>query len=252
MVIPVLDSTAYLLPSTLDSIFGQDHGAYQVVIIDGTKRGLKLGSCSEEKTEIYPAAELNVFAMMNQGVLQAKGEYVHFLNPGEFYISRHVFSFVEKFISAYGELDMAYSGCFIRHQFGQPTVLFKQIALKDLQGARISNSLQAYWFRRETLQLIGLLSEKFEIQGGLEIICRIHSAKTLHKAFMRRILTDYEYRKPSSKWAVRHFWETLIIVFFHFGLSLDLFSLLGHYYLKLVRWWWKMLKTAFWKQNVAY
>lgn len=250
VIIPVLDKAAYLLPFTLDSIYAQAKGDYRIIIIDGTKTGMNLGV--KENTEIYPAAFSNLFAMMNQGVLQAKGDYIHFLNPGEFYISRNVFSFVEKFLLAYGEPDMAYSGCFIRHNFGQPTVFVKEIQLQDLQRGVISSSLQAFWFRRETLQLMGRLSEKFEIQGGLEIVCRIYSATTLRKAFMKRILTDYEYRKPSTKWAVKQFLETVFIIFFHFGFTHNLFSLIGQNYLKFVRWWWKMLKSAFWKQNVAY
>lgn len=252
IVIPLLDKVAYLLPFTLDSIYGQSSGTYQVIIIDGTKAGFTPSAAKKENTEVYPAASSNVFAMMNQGVLQAKGDYIHFLNPGEFYISRNVFSFVEKFLIGYGEPDMVYSGCFIRHNFGQPTVFVRPITVQDLQRGQVTSSLQAYWFRRDTLQLMGSLSKKFAIQGGLEIICRIYAAKTLRKVFMNRILTDYEYRKPSTKWALKQFLETLYIVFFHFGFNWSLFSLIGQNYLKFVRWWWKVLKSAFWKQNVAY
>lgn len=250
VIIPVLDKAAYLLPFTLDSIYGQLGGNYQVIIVDATKAGLNLGSRTD--TEVYPAAYSNLFAMLNQGVLQAKGDYIHFLSPGEFYISRTVFSFVEKFVLGYGEPDMAYAGCFMRHHYGHPSVFVKPITVQDLQRGRLSSSLQSYWFRSETLQMMGRFSEKFEIQGGLEIVCRIFCAKTLRKVFIKRILTDYEYRKPTTKWALKQFLETLFIVFFHFGFSKELFSLVGQNYLKFVRWWWKMLKSAFWKQNVAY
>ena len=247
IVIPVTDKSAYLLPFTLDSILSQDSKAFEIVMIDGTKHEIKV-----ENARIFAAASSNRFAMMNQGILQAKGEYLHFLNPGEFYISNHALAFMEKFIRGHDQPDLIYSGCMVRHSFGQPTVVLNPINLDNLEGGKVPVSLRAFWFQKETLQLMGRLSEKYEIEGGLDIICRIYHSKTLRKAHLRRILTDYEYRRPSSQWVIRQFWETFVILIRYFGLNFRLMKWMWQNYLRLVRWWWKMVKKAFWKQNVAY
>lgn len=239
VIIPVTDKSAYLLPITLASIHAQSIDSYEVILIDGTKSG-KIGPLRAESG--------NRFAMMNQGLEVAKGEYIHFLNPGEFYISNHVFSFVEKFVKDYAYPDISYSGCQIRHYFTAPQVYLKQITIKDLKGANVPPSLQSFWFRKTSMEK---LSEDYEMQGGFDLICRSYRAKALRKTFMRRILTDYEYRKPSSRDALQQFWETIEIIFSNFGLSLDLFSYVVQNCGRFMRWWRKMLKTAFWKQHVA-
>ncbi len=72
---------------------------------------------------------------------------------------------------------------------------------------------------------MGKFKTRFHIQAGFELICRIYRIASLRKLFMRRILTDYEYRLPQSKWIVRQLFETIQIIFIYYGLTQALFSL---------------------------
>lgn len=255
IVIPVMEDLAYLLPFTLSSLASQkevEGTKIEVILIDGTKQGICLGLDTHQKLEIFRSSLSNRYALMNEGILKSKGDYIHFLMPGEYYISSRVFEHVQKFLKEYAEPDLAYGGCFIRHSFGQPSVFLKKISQEDLQAVSLPSSLQSFWFRKETLCLIGMFSKKFEMEGGVELIYRLFKAPTLTKAFIPRILTDYEYRAPSSKRVLRQFFETFCIVLAHVGISYSLFQWIGRNYLRLVKWGWKMVKIAFWKPYVAH
>lgn len=247
VVIPVTEESAYLLPFTLSSLEEQEEGSFQVILVDGTKSGVNLGSNPRYQIEIIRVAKSNRFALMNEGILRATGEYIHFLMPGEFYISCFVFPYVSKRLFEHSLPDLAYGGCLIRHSFGQPSVFLKKITSEDLRGVRVPPSLQAFWFRKETLHLIGMFNEKFEVEGGMELVYRFFAAETLSKVCMPRILTDYEYRKLSSKRLRLQFLEMLRIVLFYSGVSWSLFKWGWENHVRLVRWGWKMVKTAFWK-----
>jgi len=251
IIVPVTERSSYLLPLTIESIAAQEGGSFEVLFINGTKLALTAPSLSHRGFRVLPAALGRRVAMMNQAIFEAKGDYLHFLSPGEFYISNHALSFMEKQIRAYGGPDLAYGGALLRRRYGQPEIFLQPIANDDLKGGSVPPSLHSYWLRKETLQIIGGFNEKFEVQPGLDLLCRIYVARTLRKIFVRRILTDVEYRRPPSKWVLRGLQETVRIVFFHFGFTGALFRLLWSNYLDLVRWWWKMVKTAFWREDAA-
>jgi len=224
---------------------------FEVILIDGTRTGLSSPQIPGVSLRILPAARPALAVMRNQAILEAEGHYLHFLNPGEFYISARVFSFVERVAKLHDFPDLLYGGGFIRHSLDPPTVFFRQIQMRQLQEAGLPHSLQLYWFRKETIQMMGRFCEKFEIEGGFDLICRLYASNALRKVFMRRILTDYEYRRPSKQWVVRRFQEGLTISFLHFGFNRFLFLWVGKNCLRLVRWWWKMIKSSFWRKDVA-
>jgi hypothetical protein len=189
--------------------------------------------------------------MMNKGTELAKGQYLHFLMPGEFYLSCHAFSFLEEFLAKNRYPDLLYGGCVIRHSLSTPQLVFKQMTEEDLKGGQMPSSLQTYWFRKEALLKIGPFNPHFKIQGGLDLICRFYLSKSTTKVFMRRILTDYEYRKSTSKKIIRQYLETLAIVFLYFGLSRALVWWIAQNHLRLLIWSLKNLKAAFWKKRAA-
>jgi hypothetical protein len=174
------------------------------------------------------------------------------MNPGEFYISKKALAFATKIIHGYDFPDLMYTARIVRHSFGQPTVDMHPFSRNDLKSAHVTTSLQPFWFRREAILMLGGFNEKFEIQGGYDIICRYFLAPTLRKAFVRRMLTDYEYRKPPSKWILNQCLETFWVSFIHFGPTWYLFTWLFQNWLRLFRFSWKIVRTSFWKRHVAY
>ncbi|MBS0605209.1 MAG: glycosyltransferase [Verrucomicrobia bacterium] len=250
IIVPLTDENVHLLPFTMDSIAEQTLNSYEVIVIDAQTKEHSLcvfDAYRSHITRIYTALDRNLSAMLNKGVDLSRGSYLHFMQPGEFYISRNAFRFLKNFIDQNPSPDLVYTGCVLRHSLAPPQQLFKQIQEEDLKGAKVPQGLQAYWYKRDAVVLCGKFRTRYQIQGGFDLLCRFYRIPTLRKVFMRRILTDYEYRLPRAKWIIRQFFETLIILFRHFSLSKAALFWVGQNNLRFFRWWGRSVKAAFWK-----
>jgi hypothetical protein len=253
IIVPLTKRLSYLFPFTLDSLIAQrGTSSFEVIIVDATEGKALLHHLSLDQVTVIPAQSDNLFAMLNLALKRARGQYTHILSPGEFYMSKKALAFVAKIIHAYDFPDLLYSARMMRHSFGQPTIDIYPIKENDLKGARIPTTLQPFWFRSQTLEMIGGFNEKYQIQGGFELICRYFQSPTLKKAFVKRVITDYEYRKPTPRWIIRQCLETFWISLAKFGPTLHLFAWLIQNCLRLFRFSWKIARIAFWKRHVAY
>ncbi len=253
VIITLTDRLSYLFPFTLDSlILQQGNASFEVIIVDAAKGKVRLDHLPLERVTILTAGSSNPSTMLNQALALAKGHYVHCMKPGEFYMSKKALAFATKIIHAYDFPDLMYTARMVRHSFGQPTVEMQPLLQNDLKRGDATASLQPFWFRREALLMLGGFNQKYPIQGGYDLICRYFLAPTLRKAFIRRVLTDYEYRKPPSKWILAQYLETFWISFTHFGPSSHLLAWLLQNCLRLFRFSWKIVRASFWKRHATY
>lgn len=253
VIITLTDKLSYLLPFTLDSLLLQKGSAsFEVIIVDGSKGKVSLHHLPLENVTILKSESSNPSCMLNQALSIAKGHYIHCLMPGEFYMAKKALVFATKIIHAYDFPDLIYTARLVRHSFGQPTVDMQPLSLADLKRGNASPSLQAFWLRREAIVMLGGFNPKYEIQSGYDAICRFFLAPTLRKAFVRRVLTDYEYRMPPSKYVFHSCLETFKISFTHFGPTLHLLTWLAQNCLRLCRFSWKIIRASFWKRHAAY
>ncbi len=252
IIVPINDQNVHLLSFTLDSIAQQGLDSYEVIIIDGQSKEHSLTifeAYQPRLARIYTALDRNFSAMLNKGVDLASGRYLHFLQPGEFYLSRNAFRFLKEFIDLNSTPDLIYTGCILRHSQALPQQFFKPITIEDLKGVKIPLGLQAYWFRKETILRLGKFDTRYRIQSGFDMVCRLYCHPELRKVFMRRILTDYEYRLAKPTWIMRQLFETLVIIFRQFGFSKAVFFWIANNQFRLIRWWSKNIKSAFWKRR---
>jgi len=253
VIITLTDKLSYLFPFTLESLILQKGSAsFEVIIVNGSKGKVSLHHLPLENVTILLSKSGNPASMLNQALKQAKGNYIHCLMPGEFYLSKKALAFATKIIHAHDFPDLMYTARMVRHSFGQPTVEMQPLLMVDLKQGRLVPSLQPFWLRREALIMLGGFNQSYEIQSGYDAICRFFLAPTLKKAFVRRLLTDYEYRMPPSKYVLQSCIETFWISLNHFGPTLHLFAWLAQNCLRLFRFSWKIVRASFWKRHVAY
>ncbi len=253
VIITLTDKLSYLFPFTLESLILQKGSAsFEEIIVDGSKGKISFDHLPLENVTILQSENSNPSCMLNQALSVAKGHYIHCMMPGEFYMSKKALAFATKIIHAHDFPDLMYTARMVRHRFGQPTVDMQPLSMGDLKKGRAAPSLQSFWLRREALVMLGGFNQKYEIQGGYDVICRFFLAPTLKKAFVRRLLTDYEYRMPSSRYVLQSCLETFWISFTHFGPTLHLFAWLVQNCLRLFHFSWKLIRSSFWKRHVAY
>src|SRR5579872_851181 len=191
IIVIVNDKTVNLLSFTLDALLSQAFEDYEVLIIkEGVKNQGLFHDYKARVDGIYPALDKNIYAMMNQGIMLAKGKYIHFLQAGESYLSRHVLAFISHYITSCSGADLIYSGYIVHHSLSAPEIQIKEVEIEDLKGGGIGKSMHPYWFNKKSLVALGQLNEHYEVQAGFDLICRYFRAKEMHKIFVRRILVD--------------------------------------------------------------
>jgi len=252
LIVVLTEKNSYLLPFTLDSIARElSEVVREVIIVDGTGGRAVLAHLPVEGVKVLKCPGSCVPELLNLALEEASGKYVHFLFPGEFYAFDHALIFMKKMIKGYDFPDLIYTPRRVRHHFGQPTVDMFPVTIKILKLGKVPSSLQSYFFRREALLMLGGFSNKYAMAWGYDILCRFFLAPTLRKTFVRRVLTDYEYRRVRPEWIVKESLETARISFKYFGPSLQFFQWLMQNCLRLLSFSWKMVRASFWKRHVT-
>ena len=183
VIITLTDKLSYLFPFTLESLILQKGSAsFEVIIVDGSKGKISLNHLPLDNVTILQSENSNPSCMLNQALNVAKGQYIHCMMPGEFYMSKKALSFATKIIQAYDFPDLLHTARMARHSFGQPTVDMQPLSMADLKKGQIVPSLQAFWLRREALMMLGGFKQKYEIQGGLRCDLQIFSCSNAKKS----------------------------------------------------------------------
>lgn len=237
-------SSTHLLPFTLASILEQDYPDFETILVE---EGTLEGDFPRVKRVVSQGG--GPFSMMNQAAQIAEGEYLHFLLAGEFYLSKHALAFLADFAEKNLRPDLISTGSIIRHSLSPPEILFETMSPKRLKRGSIAPTLQSFYFRRETFLALKGFRKFYTIQNGFDLLCRFFLAPSLRKAFFKRVLTDYEYRRAPASKIIRSFLEALLILFLHFGLSPALLAWLAKNQLRLLNWFWQNIKGAFWKEK---
>ncbi|MBQ8780989.1 MAG: glycosyltransferase [Oscillospiraceae bacterium] len=105
-IITVTYNAEATIKKTLDSIIMQDFDDYEVVIIDGASSDTTLEIINEYSKSITNYKVLSekdngIYDAMNKGISRTTGEYIYFLNAGDFFINENVLSNVAKYICDY-------------------------------------------------------------------------------------------------------------------------------------------------------
>lgn len=95
-IITVNLNNANGLKKTLDSVASQIYTDFEIIIVDGASTDGSLAVIDQfSKTtthhySIISESDSGVYQAMNKGISKAKGEYLLFLNSGDFLVSEHV------------------------------------------------------------------------------------------------------------------------------------------------------------------
>lgn len=206
--------------TTLDSILEQNYPDFEVLIIDASSTDHTLEivkGMQSSRIRLYSVSEYQRYEMLNKGVSQAKGEYLNFIFPGDFYLYREAFKYMMNLALDEGKPHLVYCGTLIRDGKSDVKTLFRPLNLKLLRRGQQPTSLQSCWIKKETFAKIGTFDPNLKLRGGYDLLCRYCLHGGLKTASKNRILTDYDLRWVTRKMIIRHFIESFGIVRKYFG-----------------------------------
>jgi len=238
-------SASHLLKQTLDSVLSQKGRQFETLLIDSLVDpvGEVIEHYFPSITRHYTTVSNNLFLRMNKGVTLAQGEYIHFLLPGEFYNSELVFVTLSEEIHEKGHPECLISAILLR-EMGRRVPPIHYPSLQGMEEAPRHASLLPYFFKRELFAKIGRITPRYWFQGNFDFLCRISKKEEISKAYIKRVVTDYELSKFSPVAAIQEAIERLKIVYQHFGFGRAMIWWIAQNHIQFFKWWWRSVKEA--------
>lgn len=224
VVIPTLNSAQHL-GITIESVLAQRYPDFEILVVDGgsTDRTLEIvKSFRNEKVRLCSISGSSRYEILNKGIAIAKGTYINFLFPGDFYIHVETLMSMMKLGHENGTPDLIYCGCLLREASKDVKILYRLLSIKLLKRGQQPTSLQSCWFKTTLFDLLGKFDTSLTQRGGFDFLCRFMLHGSLTFSSTKRVLTDYDLRGVTKKMVIRHFYETGTIVFRHFGAATTL------------------------------
>ncbi|MBA3958382.1 MAG: glycosyltransferase [Parachlamydiaceae bacterium] len=247
IVIPTCNCTP-LISSTLESILNQDYPNFEVIVVDSSddRTTEVIKGYRSEKLRIVSISSCKRYESFNKGLSLADGEYVNFLNPGDFYTYQATLKQMMSLAIDNDKPQMVYCGTILREARTEVKILYRVLTLDLLKNGQQPTSLQACWFRADALRKIGKFNPQYNMRGGFELMCRFFLESDFRFASIKRIFIDYDLRLVTRQMVITHFWETMKTIYHFFGIGATLRWLWHQKDIKrFIKLWIHSLKVAF-------
>lgn len=175
------------LEKTITSVLSQTYSDYEYIVIDGgsTDGSTDVISDNEDRIDYWVSEpDAGIYNAMNKGIQKAKGEYLYFLNSGDFLISEDVF---EKMLS--DEIHSSFiCGNFLWEKddvltrdegYKSRSWLFE---LYDIYSGFLNH--QAFFIRKDMFEKYGLYDETLRIMADWKLFfvaIGIHHEPVIYK-----------------------------------------------------------------------
>ncbi len=245
-IVVVLTDFFHLIPYTFKSILSQTFNSYEIIVIEKSpsKKDLQMLKPFVNKIKTIIHTDSNdLTAIMNKGLSLAEGRFLHFLFSGDTYISHHVMGYLNDLIKEKEELDLI-SCAFLKREEMEPpqSVTF---SFEYFKMGKIPMHIQSCWYCKKTLDELKGFDQRYYLQAGFDIICRIFLKKNKKVLFSNRVLTDYEFKKKPTSIMLRTAWENLFIIYRNFGIIKTIFWWFVHDHFRMLKLWLLSFKKAF-------
>lgn len=195
----------------VDSVLSQTIDSFEIIIVDdngiGTEAGIKTAQAVSKYKDnprvIYLQHEVNLngSAARNTGIRVAKGEYIAFLDDDDAYLPRRLEQMYKKMETLDDTWGACYSG-YVKHQANGINQFSAEkvegdIYLQTLMRSFYLGSGSNMFFRRKTIENIGLFDETFRRNQDLEYLIRV--AQKYKMAYVDEVLMECFYDIRTTK-----------------------------------------------------
>jgi glycosyltransferase involved in cell wall biosynthesis/peptidoglycan/xylan/chitin deacetylase (PgdA/CDA1 family) len=190
------------LRKTIESVVAQTFTDYEYIIVDGASTDSSIETIQQFDDSmiqhLYWISEPDsgVYEAMNKGIRMAKGEYLLFLNSGDFLVNKEVLKEVFKSNHSadflLGRCNISENGIVI-HTTCPP----QKITFGHLYEAGLAH--QASFIKREMFERYGLYREDFRYNSDIEFWYRTIILQCCTTESLSTIISDYNTDGISSK-----------------------------------------------------
>ena len=173
------------LLKTVESVFGQESDKFEYIIIDGGSTDGSVALLEENTDKItYWISEKDggIYNAMNKGIAKATGEYLMFLNSGDYLVNSKILEMCCVCLNKNLETDILYGDILVDSNFNgiSEEVVYKHPSALDLKFLTSSTiNHQASLIRYSLFQEFGFYPETYKIASDywLFLICLLESKK---------------------------------------------------------------------------
>jgi glycosyltransferase involved in cell wall biosynthesis len=186
------------LKKTIESVIHQVYNNYEYIIIDGGSDDgcFELIKENENRLSYWISEEdTGVFQAMNKGIKQARGEYILFLNSGDFLLHDHILSNIFK--DDYSEDILCGTSLISKNG----NILYEsyvpdEFSLQFFCSTNISH--QSTFIKKELFNKYGLYREDFHIKSDFEFWIRTIIINNCTTRKLHKYVSDYNLEGISS------------------------------------------------------
>lgn len=173
------------LEKTCNSVIKQNFNAYEWIVIDGGSgpETMKLWDAYKAQLHYFVSEpDGGIYAAMNKGIAQARGEYLIFMNGGDWFANRHILELAYEKLAANPTIDVLYG------ETNTPFDGYNNLSHTPSEE-RIEETLfvgnlrhQASFIRRQCFEMYGGYDVNHKISSDWKYFATLH----LHRATFLR------------------------------------------------------------------
>jgi glycosyltransferase involved in cell wall biosynthesis len=187
------------LEKTLESVDCQTYRDFEYILIDGESTDGSNELIQKYKSSFtYQISEPDsgVYSAMNKGIIKARGEFLLFLNSGDFLINKDVLNDVfcsnHKADFLLGRCNISENGVVVHTTNPPPKITFRYLYEMGLAH-------QSTFIRRELFEKFGLYREDFRYNSDIDFWYRTIILQCCSTVTLSTIICDYNKEGISSK-----------------------------------------------------
>lgn len=186
-IITICKDSEYNIKRTIESVLMQNLTEYEYIIIDGASKDKTLDiifSYDKKKIQVYSEPDEGISDAFNKGIIKASGEFIIFLNSGDFFIKSNVLELVKN------DIENNYADIYT---YAITSLMFYSRPENIKNGFELWNESriphQATFVRKSVFEKIGLFNKYFKVRMDYDFFNRCK--KSNFRFFCNPIIITY-------------------------------------------------------------